>query len=160
MKSLLSLAILTTTLTVMFTPTPANAKWVKCASETNICKTPSGPTIVRFGTSVRGKYIEKKAVSGNITCARPEFGGDPHPYKKKSCWYWKGTLKHCANEPGICRFKRAGTVYFAASKSEVPHRRKLKKFTKGGQITCARPEFGGDPHPYKKKKCWFQEDPY
>lgn len=155
-STLLTIAALGIAAPLTFT-SDADANWIKCADETGICRTPSGATTVRFGLSPQKSFREKR-LRGNITCARPEFGGDPAAFKKKSCWYWKPTLTRCASETNICRVSKgaAATVYFARSISDIKKKRyKSKRIGANGRITCARPEFGGDPAPFKKKGCWY-----
>ncbi len=142
----------------------AEAAWVNCASETNRCTNLAKDTVVRFrSTTDNKKFIEKK-VTGSITCDRPEFGGDPHPYAKKECVRWQAARVDCAAESNICRVigsKNASVnVIFAASVAEFRQGKHIMKRIQGGEsIVCARKEFGGDPAPYKKKYCFYYTSP-
>lgn len=140
-------------------PAPAEAGWVRCAGELDTCRsTQPWSQLVRFAEKLNGPKIDKQ-VSGNIQCDRGSFGGDPAPYKRKSCWIWKYDWKHCAKELNLCDLP--GRITTQVRFGTTPHQSgKWTEKTATDKIRCDRPSFNGrDPVPFKRKSCWYWDTP-
>jgi hypothetical protein len=147
---LLSLALIALPL---WSPSPAQAQWQRCANQDETCRF-KGQALVRYGAEGRYTY---QVARNRILCDVRDFGSDPAQGVLKQCAYTYDLNQrdpgsrgwtHCARENEYCRVPGTARMRYG-----VDGRYVYRDVT--GGVQCSVHVFG-DPAKGQHKTCEYQ----
>lgn len=145
-------------------PDAASAgEWRHCAGEDRTCTLSSngllgGEHVVRYSNGlVRARfgtgssYTEGRSLPTPFFCGINTFGTDPLWGSRKHCQVRVYSFVHCAWEGERCNLNGQA---FRVRYGTAPEGRNYVELPKENAFFCDNSEFGQDPAPGQRKRCW------